>query len=85
MLTPIYHTLPALWASYLINGDDSGLDAGDKAHAYKFIADNNLPKPCSCSDEPWVSWQNDSANRLGGDVLEYTFLIASQDNHAVIS
>lgn len=85
MLTPIIHILPAYWASYLINGDDSGIAASTKAQADKFLADNNLPAPCSCSDEPWYSWRNDSGNGLGGDVLEYTFLIASQDNHACIA
>lgn len=84
MLTPLTYTLPAYWASYLINGDDSGIEAADKAAADKFLADHNLPAPCSCSDESWFAWNND-ATLLGGDVMEYTFLIPSQDNQAVIN
>lgn len=68
-------TLPAYWASYLINGDSSGIDDDDKAAADRFLQENNLPAPVSCSDESWFSWHNDSGNGLGGDVLEYSFLV----------
>lgn len=84
MLTPVNYTLPAFWASYLINGDDSGLEHSERREANLFIAEHDLPFPVSCSDESWFSWRND-ATLLGGDVMEYTFLIPSQDNHAVIN
>lgn len=32
------YTLPQYWASYLVNGDASGLDAGEKAKADKWLA-----------------------------------------------
>jgi len=41
---------PSLWASYLINGDASGINAEDKAAADQFIAKLGLGAPHSCSD-----------------------------------
>lgn len=76
-LNPATYTLPAYWASYLINGDASGISPEDKAQADTFLSREGLPMPVSCSDESWFSWRNDSYNGLGGDVLEYTFLIES--------
>lgn len=70
----VVKVLPAYWASYLINGDDSGLEPGEKAVVDKFLADQCLPKPVSCTDEQYFKWGND-ATRLGGDVLEYTFFL----------
>lgn len=76
-MTTVTYTLPAYWASYLINGDASGIDEDDKAAADAFIAKHNLPGPVSCSEESWFARSND-ASRLGGDVLEYTFLLPEQ-------
>ena len=67
--------LPAYWASYLINDDESGLEGEDQYYADQFMARHNLPAPVSCSDESWFSRHNDSGNGLGGDVLEFTFLL----------
>ncbi len=69
------YILPSYWASYLINGDDSGISSEDLYYADKFLAEHNLDYPVSCSDESYFSWRNDSSNNLGGGVLEYTFLI----------
>ena len=85
MLIPLTYTLPAYWASYLINGDASGISYQDKTQADSFLEREKLPFPVSCSDESWFAWHNDSGNNLGGDVLEYTFLIASQDNIPVLN
>lgn len=73
-LEPITYVLPAYWASYLINGDDSGISPEDKAQADSFLKRESLPVPVSCSDEQYFSWHNDATD-LGGDVLEYTFLV----------
>lgn len=73
-LSPVTYTLPAYWASYLINGDSSGIPNIEQAEADKFLADNFLPAPVSCSEESWFQGRND-ATQLAGDVLEYTFLI----------
>ena len=70
----VVYTLPAYWASYLINGDASGMPASDLQACHAFLESHCLPMPVSCSDESWFSWTNDSGNGLGGDVLEFTFL-----------
>ena len=67
-------TLPAYWASYLINEDDSGLLDGEKLEVDNYLAREKLPFPVSCSEEESFQCGND-ANSLGGDVLEYQFLI----------
>lgn len=69
----IERTLPAYWASYLINGDASGLETGEREVIDQYLASEGLPMPVSCSDEAWFAWRND-ATRLGGDVMEYVFL-----------
>jgi hypothetical protein len=73
-LHEVVKVLPAYWASYLINGDDSGINADEKDTADKFLAEQKLPMPVSCTDEQYFKWGND-ATTLGGDVLEYTFLL----------
>lgn len=73
-LESITYTLPAYWASYLINCDASGISSEDKVECDAFLKANDLPLPVSCSDESWFSWHNDATN-LGGDVMDFTFLI----------
>ncbi len=65
------YILPAYWASYLINGDFSGLLHGEKEEIDSFIAGKG--NCVSCSDEQYYKNSND-ANNLSGDVLEYYFL-----------
>lgn len=70
------YTLPAYWASALINGDYSGTSEQDTADIDKFI-EGNIKPGCrfdciGCGDEQYFKWGNDATN-LGGDVLEYTF------------
>lgn len=67
--------LPAYWASYLINNDASGLDAGEQAKIDAWLAVNGLPMPVTCG-ESHFSWHND-ATALGGDVCQFTFLVPS--------
>lgn len=66
-------TLPEYWASYLINGDFSGLDIVEKASIDTFLAAHPNLSCVDCSDEAWFQWRNDW-NTTGGNVLEYTFL-----------
>lgn len=68
------YILPAYWASYLINNDDSGTSIEDIKEADKFLNDNNLPSPVSIGEETWFAWSND-ANNIGGDVAEYIFYV----------
>jgi hypothetical protein len=73
MLKVANYTLPAYWASYLINGDASGLVTSERAQADKFLVDNKLPAPVSCG-ESYLSDRN-AANGLAGDVCDYAFLV----------
>lgn len=76
-LQSIEYTLPAYWASYLINQDASGISDEDKRQADEFLAEKGLPGACSCSDESRFSWRNDATN-LGGDVLDFVFLVPAR-------
>jgi hypothetical protein len=66
------YELPAYWASYLINCDDSGLDGAEIYAADKFLAEHNLPLPISC--EPAGFGRPDNGG-LRCDLETYTFLI----------
>ena len=74
MLKPITYILPAHWASYLINGDNSSLGDWEQNQVDNFLKNNALPDAVSCSDAAYFSKYND-AKTLACDVLEYTFLV----------
>lgn len=67
--------LPAYWASYLINGDDSGISPEDKSACDAFTKREELKEwTCAdCSSESSFAHTKDATN-IGGDVLEYTFI-----------
>lgn len=67
-------TLPAYWASYLINGDASGMSREDLIACNDWLNARKLRKDyfCDVSDEAWFAWAND-ATSTGGDVLEYSY------------
>lgn len=68
------YTLPAYWASYLINGDCTGMDDSEIAEVDEFCSDKGY---CvGCSDEEEFRWRND-ANKLGGSTLEFYFEVKS--------
>jgi hypothetical protein len=79
----------AAWASYLINGDASGLNESDIAECDKWLnkelADNEEIIDCG---EPYFSWAfgfHTGSKYSGGDLVEYTVfernahLAANQD------
>ena len=66
-------TLPEYWASYLINGDHSGLDEKEKKEVDKFLAENPRLSCVDSSEEAWYQSRNDWGT-IGGNVVEYTFL-----------
>lgn len=66
-------TLPAFWASYLINGDASNLEAEEVQEIEEFLDREGLQAPVDCEFSGFA-WIND-ANGLGGDVADYTFII----------
>lgn len=71
-LDTIEVTLPVYWASYLINGDASGLQDGEQEEIDAYM-ELQAPYTCAvdCEQESTFSWRND-ANNLGGDVLRFT-------------
>lgn len=73
-MKPVKYTLPAYWASYLVNGDASGIDEHNKKAADEFLTKNELPSPVSCGDETWFAKSND-AFTLGCEVMSYDFLV----------
>lgn len=66
----VTYKLPAHWASYLINGDASGLEDGEQAVIDAWMVKEGNPHICDCG-ESYFSWTNE-ATSLGGDVCDYT-------------
>jgi hypothetical protein len=71
----ITYKLPAYWASYLINGDASGLENGEREQIDAFLDSEGLGSPLDCSDESEFGYND--ATKLAGDVLEFTFDVKS--------
>lgn len=68
------YTLPVYWASYLVNGDASGLEPGEKTEIDAWLANEGGIGSCvDVSEDSWFARSND-ATTLGGDVATYTFL-----------
>ena len=65
----ILYTLPMYWASYLINGDASGLVDGEQAYIDEWLEDNGNPLFVDCG-EPYFFYCNDAIS-MGGDVCDY--------------
>lgn len=66
-------TLPAYYASYLINGDASGLTDAEQIAIDKFILKQTGIGLCvGCSNDSWFAGSNDLGN-LGADVMEFYF------------
>ena len=80
-------TLPAYWASALVNGDYSGLDDDEAARceaAEKALAKDGWSVVSTADDdEPRFTWSyglyDPGAEVSGGDVLDYTVLKAVAD------
>lgn len=73
-MKPEIYNLPEDWAPYLINDDTSAMTDKEIEEVNLFLESNKLDMPVCCSEVPEFKWRND-ANSLGGNVLEYTFLI----------
>lgn len=75
MLKAIDAIAPSHWASYLINGDDSGLTADEKAAADSWVAREGLGLPVTCEDAGFC-WRHDAMPEmpLGADCQTYVFL-----------
>ncbi len=73
------YSLPAYWASYLINGDASGLDRFEIKEIDCWCRGNNVGNCLDCSDEAGFAWGNDGTDQ-GGDVLDFTFEVLEKDH-----
>ena len=66
----------AYWASYLINGDTSGLSASEKLMADNWLYHNGIKDVVDCGEESHFTWNMrlwfPGLDYDGGDVLEYT-------------
>lgn len=66
-------TLPSFWASYLVNGDASGLDDHEIKAIDRWLDANNLSSPLGYEDVGFY-WHNDGPEgHLGGDCMGFTF------------
>ena len=65
----ITYKLPAYWASYLINGDSSGLEESELQTVDSFLQREGEPSFVDCGEQ-YFSHSND-ATTLGGDVCDY--------------
>ena len=71
------YSLPAFWASALINGDFSGLEDGDAAILRIWLAQHPELGGClSCTDEPGFRKHHDAPEVLACDSLDFSFPVA---------
>jgi hypothetical protein len=66
-------TAPSVWASYLVNGDASGLDEEEKQLADEWIANHYPWSVVSTEGEPYFTWHYKlhGGNAEGGEVQDY--------------
>jgi len=76
-LSAITFTAPASWASYLVNGDHSGLEDAEQSEADACIKDlierHGNGHVVNCG-EPYFTWGRTDYGSLAGDYCEYTIL-----------
>ena len=71
------YTLPAFWASALVNGDLSGLEPGEEAILQRWLASHPELGGClSCTDEPEFRKHHDASEVLACDCLDFSFPVA---------
>lgn len=69
-------TAPSHWASYLINGDASGMEGEEQAQCDAWIEREGLGLPVSCDDAGFMTWHDARTEcPLASDCQEYTFLV----------
>ena len=70
------YTLPSYWASYLVNGDDSGLTEGEAQAIDDFLGAEEL-RQWTCADvsgQSWFSRSCDAPSQPAGDRSLFTFV-----------
>jgi hypothetical protein len=65
--------MPAFWASYLINGDGSGMEASEVAACDGYVRKRGIVEVAEVSSEPEFTWSFGlyGGDAEGGEVLEY--------------
>jgi len=76
-MTTIELTAPSFWASYLINGDASGLNAAEKLACDDWIKCQAIGYPASCEDAGFVRIHDANVFAFPCDCQTYTFLVAA--------
>jgi hypothetical protein len=70
-----HYTAPSIWASYLINGDESSLRATDKAQCDAWVESLGYGPPVDARDAGFIHHHDAYAEcPLGADCQRYTFL-----------
>ena len=72
----IDYRLPASWASYLINGDASGLETGEQERIDAFLQGEGLSSPVDCESEASFCHSCDVPGEPAGDMLLFRFPVA---------
>ena len=67
---------PRRGASYLINGDASGLETGEQERIDAFLAAEGLSDPVDCESEASFGHSCDAPGELAGNMLLFRFPIA---------
>ncbi len=79
----VVFTLPAHWASYLINNDASSCSLEENGNGLQATLDvindwmqrEGLRACLGCSDESFFTWHPDFPHQQGGTCLDYTFTL----------
>ena len=74
-------TAPAYWASYVINGDSSGMEDKEIAACDAWLATLAGWYCVGCDDESEIRRYNDATGFILCDVLTYHFLRNTSANH----
>jgi len=81
-LTVIKATAPSSWASYLINGDASGIDDTERNACDAWIAREGMGMPVDCEDAGFIRIHDaDLEAPFAADCQTYTFLVPKAPTH----
>jgi hypothetical protein len=78
--TPVTAIAPSSWASYLINGDATGISDSDRQAADAWVKRQNMGAAASCDDYGFTRW-HDALEEcpFGADCQTYTFLVETNE------